>query len=46
MSTVKQNSSQRWLHLKQQYARWRGRVETRSISRRMAEEACARFWMP
>jgi hypothetical protein len=45
MNTTKHDNSQRWVHLKQQYAQWRRRVETRRMSRHVAEEACARFWI-
>ena len=45
MNTTKHDNSQRWVHLKQQYAQWRQRVETRRMSRHAAEEACARFWI-
>jgi hypothetical protein len=45
MNTIKHDNAQRWVHLKQRYAQWRQRVETRRISRQAAEEACARFWI-
>jgi hypothetical protein len=45
MNKTKYNGPHRWEHLKQQYAQWRQRVETRRISRQSAEEACARFGM-
>jgi hypothetical protein len=43
MSTHKHDVSYRWDYFKVQYAEWRRRVETRRISRYIAEEACARF---
>lgn len=45
MTTTKHNVSHRWESFKEQYAQWRRRVETRRISRHLAEEACARFPM-